>query len=793
MTNTPQRDAESRKQDAQFRFVLWVGAILGVFLAAARVFALREAMSGGGVGQNLALLARGLGQDWLIVLVLTLVFTALVRSANGGALGRLFTILFGALATVVLLIGLANLVALRMLGAPLTMDWVAYSDLAHTDVALDYMRRVVSAKVIMVGVGSIVALLGSAAVLARGQSGIVPKLMMGLMAFAVIAGFAQRSRSAGVSVARLQNPIVAFATSVGRDSGIQGLDGLAADQSGLAMPFGPSDPLPRPGRPVKPIRNAIIFAYESTPANQVKSWTGPHDVTPNLTAILDRALAFDRAYAHVPASNYFLVSAFAALIPELSPISMLASWPDLDTIFVPEVMRANGLRTAFFNSSDNRFQDTEGLVSAAGFEQVSDYRDWDCETGVYEYASVTDKYLNTSSDLCTVTQIIKWIEQRPDLPFFLSFRTGMTHYPYFPGENPQDYVPDETYNDYLNALRVGDEAFGKLMSYLDQSGLADETLVVVLGDHGEAFGQHGTYVHAAGINEENVHIPMALVNPQLFNGTRSDLFVGVADIGPTITDLLEFPTPSSWQGRSVFAEGRKNGILFFSPWNGFLVGYREGDEKFIYNGNTGEMALYDLAADPGEIDNLAAARPKQAAAARDKLGVAIAAHNQYIDWLLAHSGAAEQDQAEADEIEIAATGMSFKSPPEGWVMMDGEHVGGFKLTSAPSNADQAVTQAEIDAAITTFHLPVSAGPCPRNIELFFLNDEWAGEGQTGDTDLFIRSVKFAGTTYYFNRFTPLHERVGGVSGDYFRFWRNGGIRIDLDLDQSCLSRDLVQQ
>ncbi|CUH67523.1 Arylsulfatase [Thalassovita gelatinovora] len=793
MNNTERGTPARPANQSQAHFILWTGAILGVFLAVVRGIALSDALTGGTIARSALLLMRGLGQDWLIVLVLTLVFTALVRTANGGVLGRVLTILFGVSATLVLLTGLANLVALRMLGAPLTMDWVAYSDLTHTDVALDYMRRVVSAKVVVVGVGSIVVLLGAAAVLARTHSGAVPKLMMGLMAFAVISGFAQRSSSSGVSVARLQNPIVAFATSVGRDSGIKGLDGPATDQAGLAMPFAPADPLPHPGKPAKPIRNAIIFAYESTPANQTKGWTGPHDVTPNLTAILDRALAFDRAYAHVPASNYFLVSAFAALIPELSPISMLSNWPDLDAIFVPEVMRANGLRTAFFNSSDNRFQDTEGLVTAAGFEQVGDYRDWDCETGVYEYASVTDKYLNTSSDLCTVSEIVKWIEQRPDDPFFVSFRTGMTHYPYFSGENPQEYVADKTYNDYLNALRVGDEAFGKLMAYLDQSGLADETLVVVLGDHGEAFGQHGTYVHAAGINEENVHIPMALINPQLFNGTRSDLIVGVADIGPTITDLLEFPTPSSWQGRSVFDADRKNGILFFSPWNGFLVGFREDDEKFIYNGNTGEMALYDLATDPGELNNLAATKPEQAAAARDKLGTAVAVHNQYIDWLLTRSGAAKLEQTDANEIEIVATGMRFKSAPEGWVMMDGEHVGGFKLTSAPSNADRAVTQAEIDAALTTFHMPVTTGPCPRNIELFFLNDEWAGEGQTGDTDLFIRSVKFAGTTYYFNRFTALNERTGGASGEYYRFWRNGGIRIDLDLDQTCLSNDLAQQ
>ena len=95
------------------------------------------------------------------------------------------------------------------------------------------------------------------------------------------------------------------------------------------MPFDPiTEPLTRPAAPAKPIRNAIIFAYESTPANQTTAWGGPHDVTPHLTKALDHAVAFSRAYAHVPASNYFLVSIFAALVPELSPISM---WPAVRT------------------------------------------------------------------------------------------------------------------------------------------------------------------------------------------------------------------------------------------------------------------------------------------------------------------------------------------------------------------------------------------------------------------------------------------------------------------------------
>ncbi|MDU8925955.1 sulfatase-like hydrolase/transferase [Alisedimentitalea sp. MJ-SS2] len=784
---------EPGHRDRMVPFVLWTGVLLGLILAVVRAVALGEAMGESGLGRALGLMARGLTQDWLIVLALTLIFAALLHATAIRPLRRLLLFVFAALALAVLLTGLANLIALRMLGAPLTMDWAAYADMTNTDVVLDYMRRVVSWKVVATGLAVAIGLFGGAVVLTRWHGASMILAILALMAGTVIAGSSLNNSESGVALARFQNPIVAFVASLGRDGGLSGITSLGKQPADATPPFNLAEPIKRPERPAKPLRNVIIFAYESTPANQVSSWGGDQPVTPFLDAALKHALAFNRAYAHVPASNYFLVSIFAALVPELSSISMLASRPDLDTVYLPEVMRANGFRTAFFNSSDNRFQNTEGLVRTAGFEQIGDYRDWECETGVYEYSSVTDKYLNTSSDLCTVKQIIGWIEKRPKAPFFVSFRTGMTHYPYFPGEDPQQFVEDETYNDYLNALRVGDQSFGKLMAYLDEKGLAEETLVVVVGDHGEAFGQHGTYVHAAGIHEENVHIPFALINPQLFSGERTDLIVGIADVGPTITDLMGIATPSLWEGRSVFARKRPDGVMFFSPWNGFLVGYREADEKFIYNGNTKEIQLYDLAVDPGEKNNLAETDPEATSAARIKLGKVIAAHNRYIDWLLTQSGAASLEQADRSVIEIVASGTSYKSPPEGWVMMDGEHVGGFKVTTAPSNAERAVSQEEIDAGYATFNLPVQAGECPRRIELYFLNDEWAGEGKTGDTDLYIRSVSFAGTTYYFNRFEPIEKKAGGHAGGSYRFWRKGGASIDLDLDQSCLGADFAAE
>jgi hypothetical protein len=146
-----------------------------------------------------------------------------------------------------------------------------------------------------------------------------------------------------------------------------------------------------------------------------------------------------------------------------------------------------------------------------------------------------------------------------------------------------------------------------------------DTLVVVVGDHGEAFGRHGQSGHASMVYEENVHVPFVLINPRLFKGETFDAVGGVVDVAPTVLDLMALPAPPRWQGRSLFDPGRGGRTYFFAPWSDYLFGMREGNLKTIYNATTGSHELYDLSADPRETKNLAADMPDVVAGAQRRL------------------------------------------------------------------------------------------------------------------------------------------------------------------------------
>lgn len=782
--------------------MVWLTALVGLVLAGERAIALRSDLAGLNWGGGVQLLLRGLWQDWLILLALSYLANALLRLDRLGS-GRWAAWLFAALAILLALLGGANVVALKMLGAPVTADWLAYSDIAHTGVILDSLVQIVPPGLQLAILAAVVALLlvvrGLAARPLPGAGVIV-----GLLAIGTVLGLGLDRGAAGSAASvRLQSPVWAFIRSMGAPPAETAVAALAARPGGSEA-FASVPGLARPAPPPKPIRNILLFAYESTPAGMAEGWSGRYPVTPNLAAALPQALAFDRAYAHVPASNYFLVAAFAGLVPELSATSMtepgrLTGFPSL-----ARVAEARGMRTAFFNSSDNRFQNTGGFATEMGFDHVVDYRDWSCAEGIFAVESITDRFRNTSSDLCTADQIIAWIDAAPKQPFFLAFRTGMTHYPYFSGPDPQHYTEDETQNRYLNALRVGDAAFGRIMAHLQERGLAEDTLVIVMGDHGEAFGEHGTTVHAAGIYEENVHIPFALINPQLFHGERTDLITGLSDVAPTVADLLGLDVPWQWEGHSVFAPARPDGVLIFAPWNGFQIGYREGDEKFIYNANTGVTQRYDLASDPGERQNTASSAPSQTEAARVRLAAAVSAHRGHISAVLdgeapkpvmmaAAATAAPPARPVAQDLVLTVSGTRFGAAPKGWVMLDGANVGGFEVPGAPDTTAAAASPEAIVAAMTDLHLPLQLPPCARELDIWFLNDAWAGEGLTGDTDLVIRAVRIGPTTYHANRFRLLTKGAGKVDGEDFRLWRKGGVAIDLEMSPDCLGAALAGQ
>lgn len=559
-------------------------------------------------------------------------------------------------AVLTLAAAMVNTTVVEKLGTPFSYPWLYYSDFLMSVEAREGIRAAVNLPVMLRGllVGAVMVGLSlglcPAIDYARRRTSPRAVLWAGLPLIAVyfpVADWYLTSRHWPSN--KLANPIVAFVRSLSVDP----IPPILTTRT----PIGPEEFQVAGERPAAidapsawhgaGVRNALVFIFESLPAEWVSTYGGRHPVTPEIARQRHRAMQFSRFYAHAPASNYSLASILCSVYPGISYYSLTAEHPDIDLPSLSGVLQANGWRTAFFGSGDFTFQRGDQFLAHRGFDLVQDYRSRDCSTPRIINTREDFRILDGTDDLCTAEALAGWIAAEPERPFFAVLWTIMTHYPYYTQGNDTDFgVNDEYFNRYLNALREGDRAFGRVMQGLEDYGLADDTLVVVVGDHGEAFGRHDQVSHGQRIYEENVHIPLLLVNRRLFHGEENPTIGGLIDLAPTILDLLGHSTPTGWQGRSLFSPRREPRVYFFAPWTEFWFGYRENDRKLLLNASRNQLEIYDIAHDRFEERNLAAAMPEESRVIPQRL----AAWVQYQNRMLA---ARVQSSHDSDDRPLA--------------------------------------------------------------------------------------------------------------------------------------------
>ena len=142
-------------------------------------------------------------------------------------------------------------------------------------------------------------------------------------------------------------------------------------------------------------------------------------------------------------------------------------------------------------------------------------------------------------------------------------------------------------------------------------GLEHKTLFVICGDHGQAFGQHpGNFGHTLFLYEENVRVPLLIAAPGLIEGQRIARVSSLADVMPTVLDLMGMDVPGGIEGRSLL-HGPERLALFCTDYSLGLLGLRDGRWKMIHELETGRSRLFDLEDDPHEQRELSEEYPER--------------------------------------------------------------------------------------------------------------------------------------------------------------------------------------
>jgi arylsulfatase A-like enzyme len=190
---------------------------------------------------------------------------------------------------------------------------------------------------------------------------------------------------------------------------------------------------------------------------------------------------------------------------------------------------------------------------------------------------------------------------------------SVSHDPY---EVPEWFAEPakELIERYKQTISYTDKYIEALYAEFSRLGLAEKTIFCVVGDHGEAFGEHGLHGHERIAFEENLRLPWVIRAPSLIEpGGRIVGPVSSIDLTPTILALLGFETDMvDFDGLNVINRAPAQRKVYFSSWmRQGPAGYVSGSSKYIYDPMSKMLFFYDLSTDPFELNRLEVAEQQK--------------------------------------------------------------------------------------------------------------------------------------------------------------------------------------
>lgn len=346
--------------------------------------------------------------------------------------------------------------------------------------------------------------------------------------------------------------------------------------------------------------NIIFFVMESTRADAVGIYKlAPR---PSQTPVFDKLARegwlVERAYTTVSHTSKSLVGIYCGMYAR--PVMKIneAVPGQLPLHCLPHMLGDLGYRTAHFQSAGN-FENRRGLLDNLGFQTGkigTDFEDKDVrKIGYLGY-----------DEEAMFEPMLEWVAEDDTRPFMLSVLSLSAHDPYEVATTPAA-KGTALFSRYLKAVGHVDGFIGRVLERLRVAGRLDNTVIVLVGDHGEAFGEHhGRRQHDIVPYEEVVRIPMLVHAPALLGapkrvtGLRQTL-----DLVPTLLDVLGVPWAGKLPGRNLREEQGHERVISWCWYTSHCMAMVDEQKKYVFHFGREPMEVFDLASDPRERVNLA--------------------------------------------------------------------------------------------------------------------------------------------------------------------------------------------
>lgn len=452
--------------------------------------------------------------------------------------------------------------------------------------------------------------------------------------------------------------------------------------------------------------SVVLVTLDTTRADRIGAYGGAGKVpTPHLDRVAREGVLFEEAIAQVPLTLPSHATLFTGRHPPFHGVRHNGFYQ----LPVSETTLAERLREAGF--------ETAGFVAAFvlnrgfGVEQGFDVYD---EVPVSRYRGGRDQLFEAERTADDVNaRVFEWLDRRGAGRFFLWVHYYDPHHPYRPPETPARKLSGEGYDREISYV---DACFGDLLARLRGDGLLDRALLVVAGDHGESLGEHGEKTHGLFVYESALRVPLLMRAPGLLPaGRRVPGPVELADVAPTVLDLLGLPALENAQGKSLRARisgeqdaaeavARAETLL---PWLDFgwaeLRAVREGRFKYI---EAPVPELYDLREDPAEEVNVATFEPERV----ERLAAMLAGWKEGAEGTAtadASRGLTAEEEAALRSLGYLGGDSRHRAPAEGQ-RLDPKQ--GVKLLAEMGKARERIAEGNPSAAIRLLEEVLRADP-----------------------------------------------------------------------------------
>lgn len=319
--------------------------------------------------------------------------------------------------------------------------------------------------------------------------------------------------------------------------------------------------------------NVILITISSLRADHVSCFGYIRDTTPNFDAFAKKNVLFRNAFATsgwmMPAHG----SIFTSLYPSVHGAIHIDKSLGNEHYTLAEILADNGFYCVGFCCNPH-------LDREHGFAQGFDlYDDYSVSIMLESLAFGDGVNINKQRTNALINDAaIRWLRNHTHRPFFMFLHYYDNHWNYLPPP-PYSERYDPNYNGpidgtqiareplysnppgekdihhmialYDGEVRQTDNDLGEILNVLIDTGISDNSIIIIMGDHGEQFYEHGHTSHQ-GIYDELIHIPLAISIPDTsVKGNIISSLVSQVDILPMVLDYLQIPMPEQYQGKSL--------------------------------------------------------------------------------------------------------------------------------------------------------------------------------------------------------------------------------------------------